>query len=118
VFLILVVGLALLIQSLVFRSLLVPITAVVGFLLTIGAALGATTFVFQLGNGQQILGIASTAPIISFLPVLLVAILFGLAIVRRPRRRLPDQDDVRPRRPHAAREPRLASPTLDRSDPP
>jgi putative drug exporter of the RND superfamily len=80
VFLVLVVGLALLIQSLVFRSLLVPITAVVGFLLTIGAALGATTFVFQLGHGQQILGIASTAPIISFLPVLLVAILFGLAM--------------------------------------
>ena len=80
VFLVLVVGLALLIQSLVFRSLLVPITAVVGFLLTIGAALGATTFVFQLGNGRQILGIASSAPIISFLPVLLVAILFGLAM--------------------------------------
>jgi RND superfamily putative drug exporter len=80
VFLVLVVGLALLIQSLVFRSLLVPITAVVGFLLTIGAALGATTFVFQLGHGQQILGIASSALIISFLPVLLVAILFGLAM--------------------------------------
>jgi uncharacterized membrane protein YdfJ with MMPL/SSD domain len=80
VFLVLVVGLALLIQTLVFRSLLVPITAVVGFLLTIGAALGATTFVFQLGHGQQILGIASSALIISFLPVLLVAILFGLAM--------------------------------------
>jgi RND superfamily putative drug exporter len=80
VFLVLVVGLALLIQSLVLRSILAPITAVAGFLLTIGAALGATTFVFQLGNGQQILGIASTAPIISFLPVLLVAILFGLAM--------------------------------------
>jgi putative drug exporter of the RND superfamily len=80
VFLVLVVGLALLIQTLVFRSLLVPITAVVGFLLTIGAALGATTFVFQLGNGRQIVGIASSAPIISFLPVLLVAILFGLAM--------------------------------------
>jgi putative drug exporter of the RND superfamily len=80
VFLVLVVGLALLIQTLVFRSLLVPITAVVGFLLTIGAALGATTFVFQLGNGRQLVGIASSAPIISFLPVLLVAILFGLAM--------------------------------------
>ena len=80
VFLVLVVSLALLIQSLVFRSLLVPLTAVVGFLLTIGAALGATTFVFQLGNGRQILGIASSAPIISFLPVLLIAILFGLAM--------------------------------------
>jgi RND superfamily putative drug exporter len=80
VFLVLVVGLALFIQSLVFRSLLVPITAVVGFLLTIGAAMGATTFVFQLGHGQRILGIASTAPIISFLPVLLIAILFGLAM--------------------------------------
>lgn len=80
VFLVLVVGLALLIQTLVFRSLLVPITAVVGFLLTIGAALGAATFVFQLGNGRQIVGIASSAPIISFLPVLLVAILFGLAM--------------------------------------
>jgi putative drug exporter of the RND superfamily len=80
VFLVLVVGLALLIQTLVFRSLLVPITAVVGFLLTIGAAMGATTFVFQLGHGQRVLGIASTAPIISFLPVLLIAILFGLAM--------------------------------------
>jgi putative drug exporter of the RND superfamily len=80
VFLVLVVGLALFIQSLVFRSLLVPITAVVGFLLTIGAAMGATTFVFQLGHGQRVLGIASTAPIISFLPVLLIAILFGLAM--------------------------------------
>jgi RND superfamily putative drug exporter len=80
VFLVLVVGLALLIQSLVFRSVLVPITAVVGFLLTIGAALGATTFVFQLGNGRQLVGIASSAPIISFLPVLLIAILFGLAM--------------------------------------
>src|SRR6202012_5637865 len=80
VFLVLVVGLALLIQTLVFRSLLVPITAVVGFLLTVRAALGAATFVFQLGNGRQIVGIASSAPIISFLPVLLVAILFGLAM--------------------------------------
>jgi putative drug exporter of the RND superfamily len=80
IFLVLIVGLAFLLLVLVFRSLLVPLTAVVGFLLTIGAALGAATFVFQHGHGLSLLGVDAAGPVVSFLPVLIVAILFGLAM--------------------------------------
>ena len=80
VFLILVVGLALLLLAVVFRSILVPIKAVAGFLLTIASALGITTFIFQEGHLRGLFGVESTSPIISFLPVLMIAILFGLAM--------------------------------------
>lgn len=76
----LIVGLALLLLIVVFRSLLVPIVAVGGFLLSVVAALGATTFVFQQGNGIELLGLDSAGPVISFVPVLMVSILFGLAM--------------------------------------
>jgi RND superfamily putative drug exporter len=79
-FLVLVVGLALLLLMLVFRSILVPVKAAAGFLLTIAAALGIVTFIFQKGHLMSVLGVDSTAPIISFLPVLMIAILFGLAM--------------------------------------
>jgi RND superfamily putative drug exporter len=80
VFLVLVVGLALVLLMLVFRSILVPLKAVAGFLLTIAAALGAVVWIFQSGNLADVLAVASTAPIVSFLPILMVAILFGLAM--------------------------------------
>jgi RND superfamily putative drug exporter len=80
VFLVLVVGLALILLMLVFRSIMVPIKAVAGFLLTIAAALGAVVWIFQHGHLADVLGVASTAPIVSFLPILMVAILFGLAM--------------------------------------
>jgi putative drug exporter of the RND superfamily len=80
VFLVLVVGLALILLMLVFRSILVPLKAVAGFLLTIAAALGAVVWIFQSGNLAGVLSVASTAPIVSFLPILMVAILFGLAM--------------------------------------
>ena len=80
VFLVLVVGLALLLLTAVFRSIPVPVKAVVGFLLTIAAALGAVVWIFQQGNLADLLGVASTGPIVSFLPVLMIAILFGLAM--------------------------------------
>jgi RND superfamily putative drug exporter len=80
VFLVLVVGLALILLMLVFRSITVPLKAVAGFLLTIAAALGAVVWIFQHGNLADLLGVASTAPIVSFLPILMVAILFGLAM--------------------------------------
>jgi uncharacterized membrane protein YdfJ with MMPL/SSD domain len=80
VFLVLVVGLALILLMLVFRSIMVPIKAVAGFLLTIAAALGAVVWIFQNGHLADVLGVASTAPIVSFLPILMVAILFGLAM--------------------------------------
>ncbi|HEY7045726.1 MAG TPA: MMPL family transporter [Jatrophihabitantaceae bacterium] len=75
-----VVGLALLLLTVVFRSLLVPIKAALGFLLSIGAAMGVVVWVFQDGHLADLFGIARTGPVVSFLPVLLIGILFGLAM--------------------------------------
>jgi RND superfamily putative drug exporter len=80
VFVIVIVGLALLLMMLVFRSVAVPVKAVVGFLLTIASAIGITTWVFQQGHLASALGVATPGPIVSFLPVLLISILFGLAM--------------------------------------
>ncbi len=80
VMLVLIVGLALVLLMLVFRSLLVPVKAVVGFLLTIGSALGLMVFVFQDGHLDSLIGVDSTSPIVSFLPVIMLALLFGLAM--------------------------------------
>ena len=80
VYLLLVVGLALLLLLVVFRSLLVPLTALLGFLLTLAAVGGAVVLVFQEGVGAGLLGVQTEGPIISFLPVLLVGIVFGLAM--------------------------------------
>jgi putative drug exporter of the RND superfamily len=75
-----VVGLALLLLMVVFRSVLVPIKAAAGFLLSIGAAMGATVWIFQDGNLADLFSVAQAGPIVSFLPVLLIGILFGLAM--------------------------------------
>ena len=64
----------------VFRSLLVPLAAVIGYVVSIAAALGAVTFVFQQGHLAGVLGIAKPGPILSFLPTMLLGILFGLAM--------------------------------------
>jgi RND superfamily putative drug exporter len=64
----------------VFRSVLVPLKAVVGFLLTIAASFGAVVWIFQDGNLASVFGISATAPITSFLPIIMIAILFGLAM--------------------------------------
>jgi len=79
-FLVVVVGLALLLLGLVFRSIVVPIKAAVGFLLTVGASLGCVVAVFQWGWLGGVIGVSTPGPITSFLPVLLVGILFGLAM--------------------------------------
>ena len=75
-----VVGLALLLLTVVFRSVLVPIKAIAGFLLSIAASLGLVVWVFQDGNLNGLFDVAKAGPITSFLPVLLVGILFGLAM--------------------------------------
>ncbi|MET0510860.1 MAG: MMPL family transporter [Thermoleophilaceae bacterium] len=75
-----VVGLALLLLMVVFRSVLVPLKAAAGFLLSIGAAMGATVWIFQDGNLADLFAVAHAGPIVSFLPVLLIGILFGLAM--------------------------------------
>jgi len=80
VYLVLVVGLALVLLVLVFRSILVPLVGVLGFLLTIGAALGATVAVFQWGWLADLIGLDTTGPLISLTPILVIGILFGLAM--------------------------------------
>jgi RND superfamily putative drug exporter len=80
IFLVLVVGLALLLLLVVFRSIAVPLKAVGGFLLTIIASMGLVVYVFQQGHLGGLFGVAGEAPIISFLPILMIAILFGLAM--------------------------------------
>ncbi|KQS56750.1 hypothetical protein ASG36_17050 [Geodermatophilus sp. Leaf369] len=80
VYLVLVVGLALVLLILVFRSILVPLIGVLGFLLTIGASLGATVAVFQWGWLSGLVNLDSTGPLISLTPILVIGILFGLAM--------------------------------------
>lgn len=77
---ILVVGLSIVLLAMVFRSIAVPIKAALGFVLTIGASFGVTVAVFQWGWAADLLNVHATGPIISFLPILLMAILFGLAM--------------------------------------
>jgi RND superfamily putative drug exporter len=72
--------LCLLLLILVFRSLLIPLAAVVGFVLSILATLGAVTFIFQEGHLSKVFGVAKPGPILSFLPIILLGILFGLAM--------------------------------------
>ncbi|MEZ0492686.1 MMPL family transporter [Kineococcus sp. TBRC 1896] len=80
VYLVLVVGLAFVLLVLVFRSILVPVVGVVGFLLTIGASLGATTAVFQWGWLTALVHADTTGPLLSLAPIIVVGILFGLAM--------------------------------------
>jgi RND superfamily putative drug exporter len=80
IYLILVVGLALVLLVLVFRSVLVPLTGVLGFLLTIGASLGATTAVFQWGWLREVVHSQATGPLLSLMPIIVIGILFGLAM--------------------------------------
>ncbi|MEV0524217.1 MMPL family transporter [Streptomyces sp. NPDC050439] len=75
-----VVGLAVLLLMVVFRSVLVPVKAALGFLLSVGAALGSVVAVFQWGWGAGLLGVEQTGPIMSLMPIFLVGIVFGLAM--------------------------------------
>ena len=75
-----IVGLALLVLLLAFRSVLVPVTALAGFLLTIAATFGAVVSVFQKGFAADLLGVDQTGPLASILPVIMIGVLFGLAM--------------------------------------
>ena len=75
-----VVGLALLLLMVAFRSILVPLTAIGGFLLTIAASFGAVVLVFQKGVGADLIGVAQTGPLVSLLPILIIGVIFGLAM--------------------------------------
>jgi RND superfamily putative drug exporter len=79
-YLLVVVGLSLIILILVFRSILVPVTATIGFVLSLFAAFGGITAVFQWGWLSAVFGVHDPGPILSFLPILVVGVLFGLAM--------------------------------------
>ncbi|WP_159044422.1 MMPL family transporter [Streptomyces sp. NRRL B-24085] len=79
-YLVVVVGLAVVLLLVVFRSLLVPLKAALGFLLSVLASLGAVVVVFQEGHGAALLGVETTGPIMSLMPIFLVGIVFGLAM--------------------------------------
>ena len=79
-YLLVVVGLSLIILIFVFRSILVPVTATLGFVLSLFAAFGGITAVFQWGWLATVFGVHDPGPILSFLPILVVGILFGLAM--------------------------------------
>jgi len=64
----------------VFRSILVPLKAAAGFLLSIGASMGLVVWVFQDGHLNGLFNVAEAGPVVSFLPILLIGILFGLAM--------------------------------------
>ncbi len=79
-FILVVVGLSLLLLAVVFRSLAIPAKAAVMNVLSIGAALGVITFVFQDGHLTSLIGVTTTGPIEAFLPVFMFAIVFGLSM--------------------------------------
>jgi RND superfamily putative drug exporter len=75
-----VVGLSFVVLMLAFRSLVVPAKAAVMNLLSVAAAYGIVTFVFQDGHGAALIGLDGAIPIVSFVPLLMFAILFGLSM--------------------------------------
>ncbi len=75
-----VVLLSFLLLMLMFRSLLVPLKAAVMNLLSVSAAYGVLVMIFQWGWGADLIGLESTVPILSFIPLFMFAILFGLSM--------------------------------------
>ena len=79
-FISLVIGLSMLLLTIAFRSLWIPLVSALLNLLSVAAAYGVVVAVFQEGIGASLIGAESGIPIISFLPVMLFAILFGLSM--------------------------------------
>ncbi|GAA1139250.1 MMPL family transporter [Kitasatospora gansuensis] len=79
-YLALVVGLAILLLMVVFRSVLVPLKAALGFLLSVAAAFGVIVAVFQWGWFAGLLGVEQTGPVMSMMPIFLIGVVFGLAM--------------------------------------
>jgi RND superfamily putative drug exporter len=77
---VIVVGLSVILLMMVFRSVLVPIKAALGFLLSVVASFGVVVAVFQWGWLSELLHVETPGPILSFMPIILMAVLFGLAM--------------------------------------
>ncbi|MDG4663653.1 MMPL family transporter [Mycobacterium sp. 236(2023)] len=99
IFLAVVVGLAFILLTIAFRAALVPITSIVGFLLSVFAAMGVQVAIFQWGWGADLLGV-TPGETISFLPIIALAIIFGLSsdyevfVVSRIKEELSHTDDA------------------------
>ena len=100
-FAVVVVGLCIVLLTIMFRSLAVPLSATVGYLLTVGASLGVATLVFEHGVGAGLVGVVKVGPVVSFMPILVMAVLFGLAmdyhvfLVSRMREHFSETHDAR-----------------------
>jgi RND superfamily putative drug exporter len=79
-YLIMVIGLSLVLLTIVFRSLLVPLVATAGFLLSVAASFGAIVAVYQWGWLGSLFDVHDPSAVFSFMPTLLIGILFGLAM--------------------------------------
>nr|WP_300147524.1 MMPL family transporter [Propionicimonas sp.] len=75
-----VVGLSLVLLTMVFRSIWVPVKAALGYLLSVGGAFGATVLVFNQGWFASLINLPEPGPVISFLPIIMMGLLFGLAM--------------------------------------
>lgn len=75
-----VVGLSLILLMIVFRSIWVPLKAAAGYLLSVAAGFGAVAAVFEWGWFADLLHVSRTGPVISFMPIILMGVLFGLAM--------------------------------------
>ncbi|OFT66047.1 RND transporter [Brachybacterium sp. HMSC06H03] len=75
-----VVGLSLILLTLVFRSLWVPLKASVGYLFSVAAAFGVTSMVFEYGWFNGPLFVDVNGPVVSFMPIMVMGVLFGLAM--------------------------------------
>jgi len=80
VFIAAVIALSFLLLMLLFRSVVVPLKAALLNLLSIGASYGVLVAVFQWGWGKELIGLETTVPVVSFIPMFLFAILFGLSM--------------------------------------
>lgn len=79
-FAIVVAGLSLVLLTMVFRSIAVPIKATIGYLLSVAAAFGAVALVFEDGLFADALGVTHIGPVLSFMPIVVMGVLFGLAM--------------------------------------
>jgi RND superfamily putative drug exporter len=79
-YLAIVVGLSLIILIIVFRSIFVPVTATLGFVLSLFAAFGGVVAIYQWGWLGSVFGVHDPSPVLSFLPIIVTGVLFGLAM--------------------------------------
>lgn len=75
-----IIALAFILLMLVFRSIIIPLKAVLGFVISLAATLGFTTLIMQDGFMGELFGVSTTGPLLAFLPVIVIGLLFGLAI--------------------------------------